>query len=220
MLSSSASSEQRSNTVIESKEHVFHYIPHPLPDNQPRMHTFRNDVRCTVLRLSFQPSLTCHTLILEIYVLLISDNNYASSSPELLKKFRSALGCVLIPPSNAGAFARSFSVASLSRCNRHISTVSADCTSVDLAVKLRELKHQNGVQRRQCGDNDAGINKLRENWRARKVSLKENGSDGAVEAPQHISLRYVDEFLPLNCAEDLLKLKVTYLVIGLFWYPV
>ena len=72
-------------------------------------------------------------------------------------------------------------------------------------MKLRKLKHLNGVQQRQYTDNDSNINKQREKQLVLKERLKENGGDGALDVPQKSSFRYVDMFSYLNCAEDLLK---------------
>lgn len=51
------------------------------------------------------------------------------------------------------------------------------------------------------------VRELREERRDKRE--RDRGLTVCEEPPQQVSFRYVDEFLALNCAEDLIQLKVS-----------
>lgn len=183
------------------------YSPLPVPEQDVRRPSYRDDVRRTIIKHGFVPSRSRYTAMSDFYALFISDNGYeGKEGPELQERFRSSLGRVLQPPSSADAFASSFSAPTVRRAHGYISMVSPHCPTVDLASKIRDFKKTKGQRRRDKANTDEDIDRIREERRIRRL----NQQAPEPEAPQHISFRYVDEFVTLNCARDLLKLKVRH----------
>lgn len=183
------------------------YSPLPVPEQDARRPSYRDDVRRTIVKHGFVPSRSRYTAMSDVYALFISDNGYEGKEGlELEERFRSSLGRVLRPPSSADAFASSFSAPTVCRAHGYISMVSPHCPTVDLVSKIRDFKRTKGQRRRDKANTDEDIDRIREERRIRRL----NQAPPEPEAPQHISFRYVDEFVTLNCARDLLKLKVRH----------
>lgn len=191
-------------TVLD--QDLLPYSPHAVPDRELRFHSFRDDVRRTIYLHNFRPSKSRYTSVDDFYHLFLEDNGYSAPTPEIEERFRSALGRVLRPPSTADAFAKSFAAPSVQRRNGYISFVSPNCPTVDIRLHMQKLKRDEGRRRRQAAQESESISRLRETRRIQKLNRP---SDIGPENAQHVSFRYVDEFLTLNCAEDLLNLKVS-----------
>lgn len=186
------------------------YSPNAVPERDGRFRSYRDDVRRTIFRHNFRPSSTHFSRLSDIYAFFLADNGYKTDSPLLQEKFRSALGRVLRPPSTADEFALSFAVPSLTKYRGYVSIVSPDCPSVLLADEIREKKLENGRRRREAADDCKEISRLRQSRLERKLNAP---TDIPEQTPPKLSFRYVDELISMNCAEDLLKLKVCYFYI-------
>lgn len=194
---------------MESIAKIPEYTPESVPERGDRVPSFRDDVRRTIARHNFRPSTTHYTRQADIYQLFRSDNNHREDTPVLEEKFRSALGRVLRPPSSANAFAKSFAVPNISRWHEYISMVSMDCPCIELKSFIKSSKREEGLRRRKAASANDHIGRLREARRERKLNGSTSNCDNIAQE-QHVSFRYVDELLTLNCAEDLLKLKVCF----------
>lgn len=182
------------------------YAPHSIPDRGNREPSFRDDVRRTIVKHSFTPSTTHYTDQNDMYQLFRADNGHAEDTPVLQEKFRSALGRVLRPPISANAFAQSFA-APILRWQSYLSLVSPDCPSMDLKEFIKTSRREEGCRRREAARVSVEINQIRDDRRIRKLT-DPTCNCNTVTQEQHVSFRYVDELLTLNCAEDLFKLKI------------
>lgn len=184
------------------------YAPHEVPPADRPHPSFRDDVRRTLRRHSFRPSRSRYTDISHIYALFLKDHSHAIPSADTDLKFRSALGRVLRPPATADDFARSYAVPSVRRVQGFISIVSPVTPAVDLLEHMRELKRVTGISRRCAASQSDSVGVLQEQRRVKRLNAHDLPEE--TPAPQSLSYRYVDEFMSLNCAEDLLKLKVLF----------
>lgn len=184
-----------------------HYEPMPVLAGDAHHISIRDDVRRTIRKYKFQPSLTHYTSISSIYQLYLQDTSILDT-PSEHERFRSALGRVLRPPASSGEYARSFSVPDLLRWDGRISLVSAACEDggVERAAFAKHVKRETGKLCREKAAQSVDVAKLRRARRARKLAREAQGTE--IEQRQVLSFRYVDEFVGLNCAEDLMRLKV------------
>lgn len=183
------------------------YAPLPVPNRDLRHPSIRDDVRRTIRHHKFQPSATLFTRIIDIYRLYLQDTGQVSQdSPELEDKFRSALGRVLRPPENAGDYALSFQPPSLRKSFGCISLVSPDVKQIDPKLELRRMKHDMGVRCREDARSSTDVAGLRA--KRKEKAIRDANNPAPEIPPQEISFRYVDEFVALNAAEDLMRLKV------------
>ncbi len=165
----------------------------------------RDDVRRFLSRHDFTASPTHFSSVAEIYSLYLQDSRLSHSAAQE-ERFRSALGRVLRPPQNSGAWAMTFAVPQLKRRRGFISIVSPSVRSVDPHVEYMEGKARLGQRLRTDAKTCANVARLREE-RQRKAQQLQNCPCEA-EPPQKISFRYVDEFMGLTCASDLCSIKV------------
>lgn len=179
------------------------YDPLPVPERTLEHPSVRDDVRRTIREHKFQPSSTLYTSIEEIYKLYLSETKKTHSEP-VKERFRSALGRVLRPPASSGAYALSFA-ANVTRYHGYISIISPDCPNIDPRVFSKEKRFEKGRKRRELAKDSKQIEELRERRREKAELMKGQPEE---EVPQQISFRYVDEFVSLNCAEDIMRLKV------------
>lgn len=183
------------------------YSPLPVPERQPTHPSIRDDIRRTLYRHKFHPSPTYFTSIHSIYSLYLSDTQQTpTTSTE--NKFRSALGRVLRPPRRANAFAQSYAVPGLRRWNGYVSIVAPGVQCVDPQVENRNHKSELGSKLREIAKESERVRDLRAERREKRE--REQGLPAQEEPPQQVSFRYIDEFITLNCAEDLVQLKVSY----------
>ncbi|KAI0558926.1 hypothetical protein FGB62_178g032 [Gracilaria domingensis] len=178
------------------------YSPWPVPD-QSECPSIRDDVRRTIYDYAFKPSTTHYTRVYDIYKIYLYQTKQ-SHSAQLHERFRSTLGRVLHPPHSAGEYALSYK-ADISRWREYISLVSPQCECINMKHAIRQLKRDNAVRRIERAKHSEDVARLREIRRVRKEQRCEQDDQAT---PQLLSFRYVDEFLALNCAEDLTRLKV------------
>lgn len=182
------------------------YAPWPAAEarDQP---SIRDDVRRMIYENAFRPSHTHYTLVDDIYNLFLTQTSQTHSNA-LQERFRSALGRVLRPPSTAGSYAQSYK-ADVRRWRGYISFVSDHCEHIDVKETIHRLKRQNAVRRREFANHNEGVKQLRLTRKQRRESMAAGENLQQSVSPMPLSFRYVDEFLDLNCAEDLTRLKVT-----------
>lgn len=212
-MSPSKTTSSHIPTSKHDEDDLLPYSPHPVPPHEGRHLSYRDDVRRTLYRHKFKPSRSRYTTMADLYSLFLSDNGHGTTTKDLDLKFRSALGRVLRPPSSADAFAASYAAPSvhIQRSHGFISMVSPHCSTVDLEIRLKELKQENGRNKREQAKHSDVVDQKRESRRNRRL----NQLPPEPEIPQHVSFRYVDEFLALKSAEDLLNLKVRFLIFNL-----
>lgn len=182
------------------------YSPLPVPERQPTQPSIRDDIRRTLHRHKFHPSPTHFTSIRSIYTLYLSDTQQIPTTA-VENKFRSALGRVLSPPRRADAYAQSYAVPGLRRWNGYISIVAPGVECVDPRVENRNFKSELGRKLREVAKTSESVRELREERREKRE--REQGLPAREEPPQQVSFRYIDEFIALNSAEDLIQLKVS-----------
>lgn len=183
------------------------YAPLPVPAGDGRHPSIRDDVRRTIRQHKFQPSVTHFTYVGDIYQLYLADTDQETcDSPELEDKFRSALGRVLRPPATAGDYAISFALPSLTRWNGSLSIISPDARQIDPTEETKRKKLELGTRFRENARTCSKITRLRAERKAKAV--REAQHPPAPEPVQHVSFRYIDEFITLKCAEDLIRLRV------------
>lgn len=181
------------------------YAPWPVADTRDQP-SIRDDVRRVIYENAFRPSHTHYTLVDDIYNLFLIQTSQTHSD-DLQERFRSALGRVLRPPSTAGSYAQSYK-ADVRRWRGYISFVSDRCEYIDVKETVRRLKRQNAVRRREFARHSDSVKQLRLVRKQRRESVTADGDLQQRISPMPLSFRYVDEFLDLNCAEDLTRLKV------------
>lgn len=183
------------------------YAPLPVPERTLNHPSIRDDVRRTIRSHNFQPSSTHFTPITNIYRLYLQDTDQVPrDSPELEDKFRSALGRVLRPPENSGQYALSFHLPNLRRSFGAVSIVSPDTERIDPKEETKRLKYEKGVRQREKARTSNNVAGLRAKRKAKVIFNAQNPAPE--DPPQQISFRYMDEFVALNSAEDLMRLKV------------
>ncbi|CAN8073235.1 unnamed protein product [Agarophyton chilense] len=178
------------------------YSPWPVPEHSERP-SIRDDVRRILYDNAFKPSATHYTLVEDIYQLYLRHTTQTHSAQQH-ERFRSALGRVLHPPHSAGQYALSYK-ANVTRWRQYISLVSPRCASIDMKHTVRQLKRDNALTRIERAKHSEHVAQLRTIRHMRKEQRTEQQQHNP---PQPLSFRYVDEFLALNCAEDLTRLKV------------
>lgn len=183
------------------------YNPMKVPPRNPAHPSIRDDVRRTLHAHSFRPSLTHYTRIRDIYHCFLEHHSKTHTSA-LNEKFRSALGRVIRPPANANVFAHSYAAPDARRWNDFIGLRSPVVPCVELKAAVKAHKWEQGRKRREEAANSDSVSELRERRSERKRKPPQTIAESA---PQHISFRYVDEFVGLDCAEDLMRLKVRIL---------
>lgn len=184
------------------------YTPIQVPIREEEYASIRDDVRRMLLQHNFQPSSTHFTSTKEMYRLYLSDTNQQDADCKQSEDgFRSALGRVLRPPESADKMARSYAVPGLLRWNGCVNLVSPDCKIIDPKDAVKKHKKFVKTQRLKSIEHDSDILELRQQRMEKKQSGQTN-EEQHEHLTQHVSFRYVDEFISLNCAEDLLTLKV------------
>lgn len=182
----------------------------PVPERQGRYPSVRDDVRHTIRLHKFQPSTTHFTDVRDIYRLYLEDTGQVDKdSPELEDKFRSALGRILRPPASAGEYAKSFALPTLTRWHSSLSIVSPDARQIDPKEETKKMKLAIGRRFREDARTSSKIADLRAERKEKAIRHAQNPPPE--DPPQQVSFRYVDEFIALKCAEDLIRLKVRFI---------
>lgn len=183
------------------------YNPMPSASREGRHPSIRDDVRSTIQQHKFQPSSNRFTDVRDIYRLYLKDTNQIDKDcPQLEDKFRSALGRVLRPPLTAGPYAISYAVPCLTRWNGSLSIISPDARQIDPKEETKNKKLQTGTRCRQHAQASSTVKILRAKRKAKAIREAEHPTPE--EPLQHVSFRYMDEFVGLRCAEDLIRLRV------------
>lgn len=189
------------------------YAPMPVPEREGRYPSIRDDVRRTIRLHKFQPSTTHFTDVRDIYMLYLEDaRQVANDSPELEDKFRSALGRILRPPANAGEYAMSFALPTLTRWHGSLSIVSPDARQIDPKEETKKMKLAIGRRFQEDARTSSKIADLRAERKEKAIRQAQNPP--TEDPPQHVSFRYVDEFIALKSAEDLIRLRVRLIATG------
>lgn len=189
------------NSFCSAMPSATNYNPNPVPSRTSQQPSIRDDVRRMLLDHDFRPHDTLYTHVRDIYELFLLDTAQ-TDTPQLEGRFRSALGRVLRPPRNAGTYAMSFA-ADITRCNGMLSITSPNCKAVNPRTENREYKRVVGERCRAAAGQSTVVTQLRQERRQRKEDhIAEE------ELTREISFRYVDEFMSLHCAVDMLAKKV------------
>lgn len=183
------------------------YNPIPAPERTGNHSSIRDDVRRTIQKHKFEPSLDRFTDVKDIYALYLEDTKQEENDcAQLEEKFRSALGRVLRPPMSAGQYARSYAIPKLARWNRALSIISPDARQIDPKEETKAKKQDIGNKFRAYARASPTVKQLRAKRRAKAIK---DAEEPTLEEPlQHVSFRYMDEFVALRCAEDLIRLRV------------
>jgi hypothetical protein len=150
----------------------------------------QDGLRFTLQSRGFSPHATHYTPIAALLALFAADHPHLPTPDE--DTFRSALGRVLGGP--------------LRKCGGMVALVAPGVASFDPNDARRERKERHGEVRRakaRVSESIAELRDERSKTKAIRAALPEDSS-----RPQVLNFRYMDEFLGLGCATDLLEAKV------------
>jgi hypothetical protein len=150
----------------------------------------QDGLRFTLKSHGFEHHETRYTPIASMLALFVADHPDLPTPEE--DTFRSALGRVLGGP--------------LRKSGGMVAIVSPSTPSFDPNDARRERKHRHGEARRAKACTSESIAVLRHE-RSRAKVIRESGPEETA-SPQVLNFRYMDEFLGLGCAPDLIAAKV------------